>query len=285
MLRVIDSHVHFWDPQHLRYAWLDDWPTLNHPCLTEHLPARGAEWQMEGLIFVQADCAAEQSLPEVEWVTSLAEAEGRIKGLVAFAPLELGEAARPTLEALKRVPLVKGIRRLIQAEPVGFSVQPGFVRGVQLLADFDFTFDLCPRHYHLRDVIELVRRCPQVRFVLDHCGKPDVKNRQLAPWQHNLTELARLPNVMCKLSGLVTEADWAGWRPADLRPFLDHVLEAFGVERVMFGSDWPVVTLAASHARWVEVALEATASFSVAELEKLFFQNSVKFYNLGLDTQ
>jgi L-fuconolactonase len=132
-------------------------------------------------------------------------------------------------------------------------------------------------------VIELVRRCPQVRFVLDHCGKPDVKNQQLAPWQHNLTELAALPNVMCKLSSLVTEADWAAWRPADLRPFIAHVLGAFGVERVMFGSDWPVMTLAATNSQWIETVVEATVSLSEAERAQLFFHNCATFYDLGVE--
>ena len=281
MLTVLDSHVHFWNPQHLRYAWLDELPALNRPFLPEHLPARGAGWQLDGVVFVQADCSVEQGLLEVEWVTALAERDTRIKGIVAFAPLELGDAARPSLAALKGNPRVAGLRRLIQSERAGFCVQPGFVRGVQLLADFDFTFDLCARHHQLREVIELVRRCPRVRFVLDHCGKPDIKNGQLDSWRRDLTELAALPNVVCKLSGLATEADWAGWRAGDLRPYIEQVLNAFGVERVMFGSDWPVVTLAATYERWIETAMDATAALSEAERSLLFSENCAEFYRLG----
>ena len=278
MLKIADSHVHFWDPRRLRYAWLDELPALNHACLPDDLPAQGPGWTVETLIFVQADCLPEQGLAEVDWVAGLAARDPRVRTIVAFAPLEQGEGAHPVLEQLQSRPLVKGVRRLIQSEPLGFSQQPGFVAGVRLLADYGFSFDLCIKHPQLRDVIQLARRCPQVSFVLDHIGKPDIKSGQLDPWREHLAGLAALPNVMCKLSGLVTEADWQRWQPADLRPYLDHVLEVFGVDRVMFGSDAPVLTLAATYPRWVETLLEATQALSEAEKDKLFYANAAAFY-------
>jgi L-fuconolactonase len=132
-------------------------------------------------------------------------------------------------------------------------------------------------------VIELVRRCPRARFVLDHCGKPDIKNGALDAWRRDLASPAALPNVMCKLSGLVTEADWQHWRPADLRPFIENVLATFGVERVMFGSDWPVMTLAATYSQWIETVVEAAVSLSEAERAQLFFHNGATFYDLGVE--
>ena len=281
MLNILDSHVHFWEPARLRYSWLDDLPSLKRAFLPDHVPTGGANWSVEALIFVQADCAAEQALQEVDWVASLASDDGRIQGIVAFAPLEKGEGVRSTLEALRRQPLIKGVRRLIQSEPLGFSVQSEFVAGVQLLAEYELSCDLCIRYFQLRDVIELVRQCPRVNFVLDHIGKPDIKNHLLDPWRKDITDLAALPNVMCKLSGLVTEADWQYWTPADLWPYIDHVLTVFGADRVMFGSDSPVAYLAATYSQWIEALMAATESLSSAEREKVFYQNAARFYRLA----
>lgn len=283
MLKFVDSHVHFWEPSRLRYTWLDNLPTLNRPYLPDHVPANGANWSVEALVFVQADCAAEQGLLEADWVTSLVASDPRIRGIAAFAPLENGEDVRPVLEELKKRPLVKGVRRLIQSEPLGFSLQPDFVAGVQLLAEFDMTCDLCMRHFQMRDVIQLVRQCPRVNFVLDHIGKPDIKNGLLDPWRKDIAELAALPNVMCKLSGLVTEADWQHWKATNLQPYIDHALDVFGPDRVMFGSDWPVATLAATYPQWIETLMAATRSLSNTEREKLFYQNAAKFYRLAKD--
>jgi len=283
MLHIVDSHVHFWEPSRLRYAWLEDLPPLNRAFLPDHVPTQGANWRVEASVFVQADCAAEQGIREVDWVTSLAASDSRIRGIVAFAPLEKGHAVRSVLETLSKSALVKGVRRLIQSEPPGFSVQPTFVAGVQLLAEYGLNCDLCIRHYQMRDVIQLVRQCPGVSFVLDHIGKPDIKNGSLDPWRKDIAELAALPNVACKLSGLVTEADWQHWKAADLHPYIDHTLKVFGPDRVMYGSDSPVVTLAATYPQWIETLLEATQSLSTAEQEKLFYQNGAEFYRLAIN--
>ena len=281
MLNIVDSHVHFWDPGRLRYVWLDDLPQLNRPYLPDHVPAQGMSWRVDALVFVQADCAAEQGLLEADWVTSLAASDSRIQGIVAFAPLEKGEGVRPVLEELSKRPLVKGVRRLLQSEPLGFSVQPDFVVGVQLLDEYDLSCDLCIRHFQMPDVIQLVRQCPRVNFVLDHIGKPDIKNGLLDPWRKDMAELAALPNVVCKLSGLVTEADWQHWKAADLQPYVDHTLEVFGPSRVMYGSDSPVATLAATYPQWVETLIGATQWQSNTERENLFYQNAAKFYRLA----
>ncbi len=278
-MNLIDSHIHFWDPKHLRYTWLDDLPTLNKPFLPEHLPTSGDDWTMEKLVFVQCDCLAEQGLDEARWVSSLAEGDKRVQGIVAFAPLEV-EDARSYLQSLKDLPLVKGVRRLIQSEPLGFSTQPQFVRNVQMLGEFGYSFDICIRHYQMNDVIELVRQCPDIAFVLDHIGKPDIKNGVLDPWRDQIRTLASFSNVMCKISGLVTEADTQNWTPADLQPYIDHTLEVFGIDRLMYGGDWSVVELASTYERWIETAMAAAASLSDAEKHKLFYENARKFYRL-----
>lgn len=266
----------------MRYVWLDELPTLNRPFLTDHVPAGGEGWAVEKLVFVQADCLPEQGLAEAEWVTALAKTDPRIQGIVAFAPLELGEGARPSLEKLAANRLVKGIRRLIQSEPPGFSIQPEFIAGVKLAAELGFSFDLCIRHYQLPDILELARRCPEVSFVLDHVGKPDIKAGRLDPWRQRIAALAGFPNVRCKISGLLAEADHERWTPADLQPYIEHVIAQFGSERVMFGSDAPVLYLVreGTYANWVNMLLEAVKGLSEGDKHRLFYENARSFYRL-----
>ena len=277
---VIDTHMHLWDLGRLDYPWLADAPKINR----SHLPADYREatagLPIEAMIFVQCEAVASQYEREVAWVTEQAAAEPRIRGIVAWAPLEKGEGAREDLEALSRYPLVRGIRRIIQfEEDAGFCLRPGFVRGVRLLSEFDFRFDLCIKgDAQFGNTIELVRRCPDVRFILDHIGKPFIKEGIMEPWAGYIRELASLPNTACKISGLVTEADTDNWKSADLRPYLDHMLESFGPDRVAFGGDWPVVTLASSYRRWIETLWDAVADRTPEERRKLFRDNAARFY-------
>jgi L-fuconolactonase len=282
MQRIIDSHVHFWNPANLRYTWLSDLPMLNQPFLPDDLPKRGDDWQVENVVFVQADCLAEQGLEEAAWVSSLAAKGAPIAGIVAFAPLELGEAVQASLEALQDYPLVKGIRRLIQSEAQGFCIARDFVKAVQLLPQFDYTFDICIKAHQMGDVLSLVKQCPDGVFVLDHCGKPDIKAGQLEPWKTELRQLAAFPNVSCKLSGLVTEADHQHWQAADLMPYIEHVLTCFGAERLLFGSDWPVIRLATHYDQWIALLQAVTNAFSEAERNLFFYGNAQRIYKLAV---
>ncbi len=279
---IIDSHVHFWHPNQLRYDWLADLPAINRPFLPTDLAEQADDLQLDGVMFVQAGCAPAQALAEVDWVTELAQSSAvPILGIVADAPLEKGAGVREHLEDLKQRPFVKGIRRLIQSEPLGFCTQPDFVRGVQMLAEFDFSFDICILHHQLGDVLELVAQCPDVRFVLDHLGKPDAKTPSFEPWQEQIGLLARHPNVHCKLSGLVTEADHKKWTREEIRPFIDHIIQSFGTARIMYGGDWPVSLLATTYRQWIEVLQWATGDFSAIDREKLFYTNVCEFYGIG----
>ena len=278
---IVDTHVHLWDIERLRYPWLAGVPPLNKNHLIADYRRACGPGQVAKMVFVQCDCVPEQALAEAEWVSDLARTEPRLKGIVARASLELGDAVRPHLEQLTTLPLVKGVRRLIQGEAdPEFSVRPDFVRGVQLLHEHGFSFDLCIQHPQLASTIKLVRQCPDVRFVLDHIGKPDIKAGRLDPWRAELRELSRLENVWCKLSGMVTEADHAKWTPTDLRPFIDHVMTCFGAGRVMFGSDWPVSTLATDYPRWVATLDEALRGCSEEELHQIYVRNAEAFYRV-----
>ena len=278
---IVDTHVHLWDPQHLRYRWLDGNEKLNRKHLVADYRRACGAVEVAKIVFVQCDCGPEQALAEAGWVSGLAKEEPRIRGIVARATLEQGDAVSSHLEKLAALPLVKGVRRLIQGETdPEFPVQPKFVRGVQLLHAHGFSFDLCLKHPQLANTIKLVRQCPDVRFVLDHIGKPDIEAGQLDPWRAELRELARMENVSCKISGMVTEADHANWKPAELRPFIDHVIACFGFERVMFGSDWPVSTLATDYPRWVATVDEALRGCSADEMRRFFVSNAEAFYRV-----
>lgn len=280
-LPIIDSHIHFWDPDKLSYPWLANVPAINGPHLPADLARQAQGVNLQGIVFVQAGAADEDWLAEAQWVTELSIAEPRIRGIVAHAPLELGDGVRPYLDALAELPLVKGVRRLVQGEDVDFCIQPDFVRGVQLLADYGFSFDHTIRHAQMENTIRLVEMCPDVAIVLDHFGKPPVRAGELEPWRTHLTKLAGFPHVHCKLSGLATEADHNNWTRKQLRPYIDAALETFGPDRVFYGGDWPVSTLAVGYEEWIGVLDWATQDYGDETRRKVFADNAAAFYRLA----
>ena len=278
---MVDSHVHFWDPQQRPYHWLDGLPELNRAFLPVDFAAASANAGLTKMIFVESGCEPSRSLDEVDWISALAQREPRLRGIVAHAPLEDSEGIDAHLKHLIARPLVKGIRRLLQGERnLEFCLQPDFVAGVKRLAAFQFTFDLCLRHDQLRAVTELVRRAPEVQFVLDHCGKPPVRAGKIEPWATELKTLATLPNVCCKISGLTTEANLKDWRTEDLKPYFDTVLESFGFDRVLFGGDWPVCTLATNYQRWLETVQLLVSSATAVQRAKFFQTNAERIYHV-----
>jgi L-fuconolactonase len=278
---IVDTHLHIWNLDRLRYPWLASVPMLNKNHLIADYVRACGQVQVAKMVFLQCECDPAQFQEEAEWVAEVAKVDPRIRGIVPWAPLEKGVAVEEELARLAADPLVKGIRRIIQFEPdQNFCLRPDFVRGVRLLPKYGLTFDLCINHTQLANTIALVRQCPQVTFVLDHIAKPDIKAGRLDPWRAELRELAELPNVWCKLSGLVTEADHARWTPADLRPYIDHTIACFGFDRVMFGSDWPVAAQATDYPRWVDTLDAAVAGASVDEVRKLYVTNAERFYRV-----
>lgn len=281
---VLDAHVHFWNPTRLSYPWLGSVPALNRVWEPENFAVATQGLGVEGFVFVECGRDPAQNVDEAAWVALLARSEPRLRGIVAHASLERGAAAvRSELEALSRIPLVRGVRRLLQDEADGeFCLRPDFVDGVRALEEFGFSFDLCIYHDQMPAVLELVRRCPGVTFILDHLGKPGIRESRIDPWRSHLRELAAFPKVWCKISGITTEADHARWASADLRPYLEHALDCFGFHRSMYGGDWPVSTLATTYSRWLGEVQSAVADRSEAERRALFHENASRCYRLVL---
>jgi len=281
VLSIVDAHVHWWNPARFRYSWLDALPTLNRAFLPPDYTSASAPTNVSKIVFVESGCEPKQSLDEVDWISSLSKNEPRLRGIVTFAPIERGEAVLAELEALASRPLVKGVRRNLQVEmDAGYCLRPEFVAGVKSLEKFGFTFDLCIRPEQLRSVSELVRCVPQVTFVLDHLGKPNVRDGKREPWATDLKSLAAHPNVVCKISGLTTEADCQKWQPADLKFYFNRALECFGPDRILFGSDWPVATLATDYSRWIQTVEAFLSCIKSADQTKFFQTNAERIYRV-----
>jgi L-fuconolactonase len=280
---IVDSHVHLWDPRRFRMPWLDDNAGLRRPFGLPEFSQASEGLPVEAIVYVEVNVAPAYGLLEATWAAEQAAVDPRVAGVVAWAPLEDGLVASSYLDALVQIgePL-KGVRRLIQSETdPDFPVRPDFLDGLRLLPKYGLSFDICIRHDQLARTIEMVRACPETAFVLDHVAKPDVARGQLEPWRAQMAELAALPNVVCKVSGLVTEADHAAWTPDDLAPYVAHVLAVFGEDRVLFGGDWPVATMAASYQRWVSTLRNLTAHLQPAARRKLWAENARRAYRLA----
>jgi L-fuconolactonase len=254
--------------------WLDGDAWLNRPFEPEQFADASADVSVEAIVYVQVDATPAYGLLETQWAAQ----QPRVAAVVAFAPIEDGAVARSYLTALKKIKRVHGVRRLIQSESQEFPLQ--LIDGLRVLPQYNLTFDICIRHEQLAHTIEMVKACPETQFVLDHLGKPPIREQRLEPWRQHLSDLAALPNVMCKISGAVTEADHERWTPHDLAPFIQHALDAFGEDRVLFGSDWPVVTHAASYRHWVETLRELTKGLSDQAKRKLWHENARRVYGL-----
>jgi L-fuconolactonase len=275
---IVDAHAHFWDPAARHHEWLAHEPSLQRRFGPEDIDA--GRHTLAGIVFVQADCRADEAFDEVAWVARLAEEHERVRGIVAFAPVERGSAVEAHLARLAEEPRVVGVRRLLQGEPPSLITDPLLADGVRRLSAHDLPFDVCVTHDQLPAVAGLVRACPETSFVLDHLGKPPVASGHLDPWRENLAQLAALPNVVCKLSGLTTEAAPGEWRAADLRPYLDHALDVFGPGRCLIASDWPVLTRETTAEAWFDTVLEALAGCSADERGAVLTGSAERTYSL-----
>ena len=278
---IVDSHVHLYDVARLRYAWLAGVPKINRTHRLEDFDeARGAV-DVDRIVFAEVAVDPGLHLQEAAFVQDMADADPRLCGIVAHAPMEKGSAVEADLVSLTALRNVRGVRRLIETERnPAFCLEPGFLAGLRLLPKYDLSFDICIKHTAMAYALELAKRCPDVSFVLDHIGKPDIKNGLREPWEGQIAELARRPNVICKVSGVITEADHESWTADQVKPYVAHVIEKFGFERVMFGSDWTVSELTHRYSTWVEIVDEIVAGSSESELRQLYRDTAIRTYRL-----
>jgi len=284
-VRLVDTHVHFWHPKRLKYSWLRDTALLNRPYEVQDYPTQDATPTPEALVFLECDADPGQFLDEINFVEEQSQHDQRIRAIVAHAPLEQGRAVEPLLERIvASSSKVRGIRRILQSlpDPNTLLRSSAFLDGVRLLRKFGLHFEITVTHTQMDPVIEFVRKLPEIPMVLDHCGKPGIRDGHLASFQRHANELARCPNVHCKLSGLATEADHLRWTDEQLIPYIDTALQAFGPDRLLYGSDWPVCLLATSISRWIGVLDRALKGCSQEQLHRIFRENANALYRLEL---
>jgi L-fuconolactonase len=277
---MFDAHVHVWDTSRMRYGLFADDDELGRPHLIDEYFREAAPLGVRRAICVEAASAGADGHREAEWLIAVGAADARVAGIVAWAPLgsaDLGKRLR-ALKALGGERIV-GIRRSFEFEPPAFARRPEVIRGAQLAAELGLVVDLVLFHPSLAATIDLVRACPGTSFVLDHLGKPPIADRRREPWASQLAELAVLPNVAAKLSGLATEAG-ERWTPAMLAPYVDHAIACFGLDRVMVGSDWPIVRRAGGLGRWIDAVGELLSVLAPSELERVLSGNAARIYGV-----
>lgn len=275
-MTIIDSHQHFWKYDPVNYDWINDgMQIIRRDFLPADLDAVYIENGVSGCVAVQA----QQTEPETEQLIAYASENEFIKGIVGWTDLR-SEALIEKLAYYKQFEKIKGFRHVLQGEEPSFMLQPAFLNGISQLKAFDFTYDILIFPQHLHATLELVNQFPQQPFVIDHVAKPYIKDKKMGDWQKGIEALAAHSNVYCKISGMVTEADWNNWTAADLKPYLDVVTGCFGINRLMFGSDWPVCLVASSYNRWLQTVKDYFADFTADQQEKIFAENTRVFYHL-----
>ena len=274
----IDSHQHFWKYNPVRDRWItDEMAVIRRDFLPKDLVPELRANHIEGCIAVQAD----QSEEETRFLLDLAEEHDFIRAVIGWVDLRADNVAE-CLASLSQKKKLRGFRHIVQAEPDDrFILQRAFLRGIGGLRQFGFTYDILVYPRQLPATIELVARFPNQPFVIDHIAKPEIKAKRTLPWAQQVREIARNRNVYCKVSGLLTEADWKNWKSDDCKPYLDIVFEAFGCDRVMFGSDWPVCLLAGSYSQVIGLVADYIKDFSPADKEKIFGLNAARFYGIA----
>jgi len=273
----IDAHHHLWRYSSAEYAWIDDrMRALRRDFLTADLENELNAAGIAGAVTVQA----RQSLEETQWLLSLAADSPFLRGVVGWAPIA-SEQFPAELERLRSSRELKGLRHMIQDEPdTNYINRPDFNRGISALQDSGLVYDILILDKHLSAAVAFVDRHPNQVFVLDHMAKPRIREGVIEPWRNHLSELARRENIYCKISGLVTEADWAAWTEDNLRVYVEIALAVFGPRRMMVGSDWPVCLLATTYARWYEAVSHLIGSLSATEKERILGGTATEVYRL-----
>ena len=275
-MKIIDTHQHFWKYDPVNYSWInDEMQVIRKDFLPGVLAVVVNEHKLQGTLAVQAD----QTEAETDWLLQLAAKNDFIKGVVGWVDLRSSNIEE-RLQHYQQFSKLKGFRHVLQGEEPSFMLQKDFLNGISKLQQYNFTYDVLIFPQHLAAALELVQQFPEQKFVIDHVAKPYIKDGKIDEWKTGMEKIAQHQNVYCKISGMVTEADWKNWTEDDLRPYMDVVISSFGIDRIMYGSDWPVCLVASSYKRWLQTVKNYFASYSEEEQEKVFSSNAIKFYNL-----
>jgi L-fuconolactonase len=275
----LDSHQHFWHYSPAEHTWMtDQMAILKRAFLPQDLQPLLASIHFDGCVAVQA----RQNLEETRWLLELADQYEFIKGVVGWVDLR-SEDLSNQLKKFAHHPKLVGVRHIVHDEPDdNFMLRPDFRRGISQLRDFDLTYDLLLFPQHLKVAVKLVEEFPEQPFVLDHLAKPKIAEQLFSPWQDDLHQLAKFPNVTCKLSAMVTEAKWNQWRPEDFHRYLDITYAAFGWSRLMIGSDWPVCTLAGEYEPVMKIVIDYVQQFPAETQAAIFGENCARFYRIDV---
>jgi L-fuconolactonase len=287
---IIDTHLHVWDQKQLRYTAFERNPLFSRPYHVEDYQRDCGKLDIEAMVFLE--CYADfwegggQYIDEIKFVEREAERDPRIKGIVPMAPLEWGAKVEPMLRQMQQHPTVKGIRRIVEfdRDPRKLTLSDNFVEGVNLLSKFDWHFEINVNHKQMDIVREFVMRVPEVPLILDHCGKPGIKEGAIEQFRDDVKFLAKRKNLWIKLSDLPVEADHERWTPADIRPFIQATLETFGPGRTIYAGDYPILLQATNMTQWVELLDSAFADLGLShtEIRSIYRDNANAFYRLGL---
>lgn len=272
---MIDTHVHFWKYNKARDTWME--PDIRRDFLPEDIKSFLKESEVEGLVAVQAD----QSEAENRFLLDLAKKNPILKGIVGWIDLLSNDLER-CLTRYETKPLIKGWRHIVQAEPPGFLEQSQFIKNVETIGKAGYTYGILIYHHQFPEALKFVKQLPEQPLALNHLGKPDLRNFEYKEWQKNMRKLAEHPNVFCKLSGLVTEADKRQWTVEMIHTYLDIAIETFDTNRVMIGSDWPVMLLKTDYSEWINILKDYLKPFSETERAQIVRKNAINFYNLKI---
>lgn len=272
----IDAHQHFWKFDPVRDSWIDEtMQKIQRDFLPEDLLPLLQENQFSGCVAVQAS----QSEDETNFLVNLAVKNDFIKGVVGWVDLR-GVTIEERLNHFSSNKIIKGFRHVVQGESDDFMLRKDFQNGISALKQFNFTYDILIFHRQLPAAIELANQFPDQPFVIDHIAKPDIKSGDILSWKKGIQEISKTENVFCKISGMVTEADWKNWKIDDLKPYLDVIFENFSADKLMFGSDWPVLNVASDYAEVVKTLEDYIAQLSVENQNKIWYENAKSFYRL-----
>ncbi|CAN5333503.1 amidohydrolase family protein [soil metagenome] len=274
----LDAHQHFWIYNKEEFSWInDEMKVLRRDFLPEDLNSELEKKGYDGSLAVQASQTEQENI----FLLELAEKHRSIKGVVGWVDLQADDV-QTKLEKYAENSKLKGVRHIVQSEPdLEFLLRPKFLKGIGLLKNFNLNYDILIFPQHLKVAAEFVSKFPDQKFVLDHLAKPYIKNQKISEWENDLKLLASFPHVHAKISGLVTEASWSSWKKADFKPYLEVALEAFGADRLMIGSDWPVCLVAGTYEEVIDLTEHFISNLSIEEQKKITGENARKFYNLS----